>query len=181
MQGLGCPVGSVIVGSRTLIQRAIRLRKVLGGGMRQVRRSHLTSHLKSPPQVGVLAAAGLYALDHNVARLAEDHSHARAMAELINNTGEGRFVVRKVDSNLVIAWVSSLSVRSRPTHLLQVDPTLCGPDDVVAALEAGDTKVLGMTFTKTNFRLAFHLDISDQLAALARDKMAQVIRKYLGK
>ena len=67
------------------------------------------------------------------------------------------------------------------THLLKVDPTLCGPDDVVAALEAGDTKVLGMTFTKTNFRLAFHLDISDQLAALARDKMAQVIRKYLGK
>ena len=42
-----------------------------------------------------------------MARLAEDHSHARAMAELINNTGEGRFVVRKVDSNLVIAWVSS--------------------------------------------------------------------------
>ena len=116
-----------------------------------------------------------------MARLAEDHSHARAMAELINNTGEGRFVVKKVDSNLVIAWVSSLSVRSRPTHLLQVDPTLCGPDDVVAALEAGDTKVLGMTFTKTNFRLAFHLDISDQLAALAREKMAQVIRKYLGK
>ena len=42
-----------------------------------------------------------------MARLAEDHSHARAMAELINNTGEGRFVVKKVDSNLVIAWVSS--------------------------------------------------------------------------
>jgi len=88
-KGLGCPVGSVIVGSRSLIERAIRLRKVLGGGMRQV---------------GVLAAAGLYALDHHVSRLAEDHLHARAMAEVINTMGEGKFVVRKVDSNLVIVW-----------------------------------------------------------------------------
>ena len=55
-------------------------------------------------QLGVLAAAGLYALDHNVTRLAEDHQNARAMAEVINKSGEGRFVVRKVDSNLVIAW-----------------------------------------------------------------------------
>ena len=64
-------------------------------------------------QVGVLAAAGLYALDHNVARLAEDHSHARTMADTINRLGEGRFVVRKVDSNLVIAWVTPyLSLKS---------------------------------------------------------------------
>ena len=62
-------MGSVIVGSRALIQRAIRLRQVLGGGMRQA---------------GILAAAGLYALEHNIERLAEDHHHAREMAELIN-------------------------------------------------------------------------------------------------
>ena len=62
-------MGSVIVGSRALIQRAIRLRKVLGGGMRQS---------------GILAAAGLYALDQNVERLAEDHRHAREVAEIIN-------------------------------------------------------------------------------------------------
>ena len=91
-------MGSVIVGSKVVIQRAIRLRKVLGGGMRQV---------------GVLAAAGLYALDHNVARLAEDHSHAKTMADTINRLGEGRFVVKKVDSNLVIAWVTPhLSLKS---------------------------------------------------------------------
>ena len=59
----------MIVGSKTLIQRAIRLRKVLGGGMRQS---------------GILAAAGLYALDQNVKRLAEDHRHAREVAEIIN-------------------------------------------------------------------------------------------------
>ena len=69
LQGLGCPVGSVIVGSRPLIEKAIRLRKVLGGAMRQS---------------GVLAAAGLFALEHNVARLEQDHRHATEMAEIIN-------------------------------------------------------------------------------------------------
>jgi len=51
----------------------------------------------------------------------------------------------------------------------------------VTDLETGDIRVLGMTFTTTNFRLAFHLDISSHLASLAREKMSQVIRKYLGK
>ena len=62
-------MGSVIVGSRALIEKAIRLRKVLGGAMRQS---------------GVLAAAGLFALEHNVARLEQDHTHATEMAEIIN-------------------------------------------------------------------------------------------------
>ena len=72
-----------------------------------------------------------------------------------------------MESNLVIAWV---------------DPSLAHPDQVVEALQTGEvTSVLGMTFSNTNFRLAFHLDISDQLAAAAREKMAAVIRKLLGK
>ena len=62
-------MGSVIVGSRPLIEKAIRLRKVLGGAMRQS---------------GVLAAAGLFALEHNVTRLEQDHTHATDMAEIIN-------------------------------------------------------------------------------------------------
>ncbi|HSD09989.1 MAG TPA: low-specificity L-threonine aldolase [Candidatus Binatia bacterium] len=65
-KGLGAPVGSVLCGSRSLIAKARRWRKVLGGGMRQA---------------GVLAAAGIYALEHNVERLAEDHENARALAE----------------------------------------------------------------------------------------------------
>jgi len=65
-KGLGTPVGSTLVGSRELIARAHRIRKMLGGGMRQV---------------GVLAAAALHALDHHVDRLAEDHANARALAE----------------------------------------------------------------------------------------------------
>ena len=65
-KGLGAPVGSALVGSKELIQRAHRVRKMLGGGMRQA---------------GVLAAAALHALDHHVDRLADDHANARALAE----------------------------------------------------------------------------------------------------
>ncbi len=65
-KGLGAPAGSALVGSRDLIIRAHRMRKMLGGGMRQV---------------GVLAAAALHALDHHVERLAQDHANARALAE----------------------------------------------------------------------------------------------------
>ena len=65
-KGLGAPVGSALVGSRELISRAHRIRKMLGGGMRQA---------------GVLAAAALHALDHHVDRLADDHANARALAE----------------------------------------------------------------------------------------------------
>jgi threonine aldolase len=65
-KGLGAPVGSALVGSRELIGRARRVRKMLGGGMRQA---------------GVLAAAALHALDHHIHRLAEDHAHAALLAE----------------------------------------------------------------------------------------------------
>ncbi len=65
-KGLGAPVGSVLCGSRTFIDRARRWRKVAGGGMRQA---------------GILAAAGLHALEHHVERLADDHLHARQLAE----------------------------------------------------------------------------------------------------
>jgi threonine aldolase len=65
-KGLGCPVGSMLCGSREFIHEARRMRKAMGGGMRQT---------------GILAAAGLYALEHHVDRLAEDHEHARLLAE----------------------------------------------------------------------------------------------------
>jgi threonine aldolase len=65
-KGLGCPVGSLLCGSREFIEEARRVRKALGGGMRQA---------------GILAAAGLYALEHHVERLAEDHENARILAQ----------------------------------------------------------------------------------------------------
>jgi threonine aldolase len=86
-KGLGAPVGSLLAGSKALIHRAHRRRKMLGGGMRQA---------------GILAAAGLYALEHNVTRLAEDHANARRFAEGIAR-GPGIAVdVAGVETNIVI-------------------------------------------------------------------------------
>ena len=69
-KGLGAPVGSVLIGSKEFIAKAHRWRKMFGGGMRQA---------------GILAAAGLYALENNIERLAEDHAHARRLAEAVNH------------------------------------------------------------------------------------------------
>jgi threonine aldolase len=85
-KGLGAPVGSVLCGSRDHIAKARRWRKVLGGGMRQA---------------GVLAAAGLYALEHHVERLAEDHDNARALAEGLSGLPEVQVDPRAVQTNMV--------------------------------------------------------------------------------
>jgi len=149
-KGLCCPVGSVIVGTKELMQKAIRVRKVLGGGMRQI---------------GILAAAGLYALDHQVDKLADDHKHAQNIATIINTVGKERFVVNKVDSNLVIVWV---------------DPTLTTPGAVVSQLAIGDKiQVRAMEATQTELRLAFHSNISQDMAEAANCKVAQVLAKFL--
>ncbi|VVQ21167.1 Low specificity L-threonine aldolase [Pseudomonas fluorescens] len=82
-KGLGAPVGSVLCGSEQLIGKARRLRKMVGGGMRQA---------------GLLAAAGLYALDHNVERLADDHANAQYLADGLRVAG---FIVEPVQTNMV--------------------------------------------------------------------------------
>lgn len=82
-KGLGAPVGSVLCGSEPLIGKARRLRKMVGGGMRQA---------------GLLAAAGLYALDHHVERLADDHANAQVLADGLREAG---FVVEPVQTNMV--------------------------------------------------------------------------------
>ncbi|HEX2682028.1 MAG TPA: GntG family PLP-dependent aldolase [Candidatus Dormibacteraeota bacterium] len=85
-KGLGCPIGSVFCGSGETVDEARRWRKRLGGGMRQV---------------GVLASAGLYALDHMVDRLAEDHSNARTLAEGLAEMRGVRCDLDRVQTNLV--------------------------------------------------------------------------------
>jgi threonine aldolase len=85
-KGLGAPAGSVVCGPRDLVLEARRLRKRLGGGMRQA---------------GVLAAAGLWALDHHVARLPEDHENARRLAEGL--VALGGTLTFPVETNLVFA------------------------------------------------------------------------------
>src|SRR5439155_13006079 len=89
-KGLAAPVGSLIVGTREFITRARRMRKLLGGGMRQV---------------GVLAAAGLIALDRMVDRLAEDHQNARRLAEGLQGLPGLRVDLSRVQTNIVIFHV----------------------------------------------------------------------------
>lgn len=86
-KGLGAPVGSLLVGSEVYIRRAIRWRKMVGGGMRQA---------------GILAAAGLYALQNNVARLKEDHDNAAWMAEQLRAVGAD---VMRHDTNMLFVRV----------------------------------------------------------------------------
>ncbi len=96
-KGLSCPAGSVVVGSTDFIGEARRARKVLGGGMRQA---------------GVLAAAGLVALETMIPRLAEDHENARLLAEGIDRIGAVDIDLKSVQTNIVIFDVAPLGVSS---------------------------------------------------------------------
>jgi threonine aldolase len=90
-KGLGCPIGSVLIGNNDLMQGAIRVRKILGGGMRQV---------------GFAAAAGLYALDNHFERLAEDHKKAKEIGEVLSkNTSIEK--VEPIETNILIFELKS--------------------------------------------------------------------------
>nr|WP_199157121.1 GntG family PLP-dependent aldolase [Pedobacter sp. ASV2] len=90
-KGLGAPVGSVLLGSKETIKKAIKIRKAFGGGMRQA---------------GFLAAAGIYALDNHVERLQEDHQHAEDLADALLKTGYVKSVM-PVETNIVIFEVAN--------------------------------------------------------------------------
>lgn len=94
-KGLGAPVGSLIASSKDFIQEAYRVRKAWGGGMRQV---------------GILAAAGLYALKNNISRLANDHANAKYLAEKINELSSVEIDLKAVQTNIVSFKPSKLSV-----------------------------------------------------------------------
>ncbi len=111
-KGLGAPVGSALVGPRDFIARARRIRKLLGGGMRQA---------------GVLAAAARYALQHHVDRLAEDHRNAQVIAEAITDTPGLRLVPEQVHTNLIF---------------FQVDPSLGTAAEFAARLKEQGVLVL---------------------------------------
>ncbi len=117
-KGLGAPVGSALCGPRDLVAEAVRHRKVLGGGMRQA---------------GVLAAAALYALDHHVDRLAEDHANAQRLADGIRRIDPLRLDPETVDTNLVFFHVSpawgnaadfSSRLKERGVLMLATSPTM---------------------------------------------------------
>jgi threonine aldolase len=132
-KGLGAPVGSLVVGSADAMAEARVWRKRLGGGMRQV---------------GILAAAGLYALEHNLDRLAEDHAHARLLAEACG-VDPGT-----VDTNIVVVPMSD-------------------PARVVAA--AREEGVLVSAVGATSLRMVTHLDVSKRDAEQAAAVLAKLV------
>lgn len=113
-KGLGAPVGSVLVGSRDLIGRAHRYRKMMGGGMRQA---------------GVLAAAGLIALREGRARLAEDHRRARELAQALVNAGY-HVDLSTVQTNMVYATVPNAQAKTDAWASRGVKANALGPDSV---------------------------------------------------
>ena len=95
-KGLGCPVGSVLVGSKEAMQKALRVRKVFGGGMRQA---------------GYLAAAGIYSLNNNLQRLKEDHDRARELGEVLK-THPQIAKVEPVETNILIFEADTTQISS---------------------------------------------------------------------
>ena len=109
-KGLGCPVGSVLAGPADFVKEAKRWRKMLGGGMRQS---------------GILAAAGIHALQHHVDRLAEDHANARLLADGLADI-EG-IEVPPVQTNMVFATVAEHKVAGLAEHLRSQDILILAP------------------------------------------------------
>jgi len=127
-KGLGAPVGSVLVGNESTIAEAHRWRKMFGGGMRQA---------------GLLAAAGLYALDNNIDRLSEDHARARRLAEAVNEIGKYSVDLGAVQSNMVY-----------------VDCQYGGAKELVDSLAIKGVDVLDLS--ESTVRAVIHLHITDE-------------------
>jgi threonine aldolase len=128
-KGLGAPVGSVLIGKKEFIKRARRVRKVFGGGMRQA---------------GYLAAAGIYALNNNIERLAIDHGHAKEIANaLIKKPFTGKMM--PVETNIIIFEV----INNYSAHSLS------------DALKKHD--ILVMPISNTQIRMVLHLDVTRQM------------------
>lgn len=136
-KGLGAPVGSVVCGTGSFIEAARRNRKMLGGGMRQA---------------GVLAAAALYAIEHNAERLAEDHANARRLAEGL--LAIGPFAPNVPDSNIVVADVLHGDLGAWLTAFRQEG-------------------VLAVAFGPRRMRMVTHLDVT---AADIEDALARIER-----
>jgi threonine aldolase len=144
-KGLGCPVGSVLAGSKATIAAAVPARRRFGGAMRQS---------------GILAAAGLYALDHNVARLAEDHTNARLFAERIAGLPGIHLDLATVQSNIVI-W--------------EMDGNAPDAATVVARAKTGG--VLISALAARTVRAVTHMDVSTEQCRRAGEVLAEIIEQ----
>jgi threonine aldolase len=144
-KGLGCPVGSLIAGRRDVIARAVRARRMFGGAMRQS---------------GILAAAGLWALDNNLARLAEDHANARLLAERLAGTRGVNLDLQTVQSNIVIFRMKEGA-----------------PDAATIVARAQEMGVLVSAFGPRTVRVVTHLNVGREQCRDAADLLAKVIEE----
>ena len=143
-KGLGAPVGAVLVGSADAIDRAHRVRKRFGGGMRQS---------------GFLAAAALYALEHHLGRLPDDHAAARQLASIVDGAGGARVV--PPDTNIVM-----------------IDLPLPRAEDV--AVRARELGVLVSTWSASRVRAVTHLDAPMARVVEMAPRLRKAIEEVLG-
>jgi threonine aldolase len=140
-KGLGAPVGSVLVGSKDLIRKARRIRKALGGGMRQA---------------GYLAAAGLYALDHQVERLAQDHACARVLEKTLQQCPYVQHVMPVATNIVIFTLVPEVATQ----EFLQ---------------KLNDQGILALEFGPQQIRFVTHLDFTEDMA----EHTVNVLRKLI--
>ncbi len=144
-KGLGAPVGSVLLSDKESIKRANRVRKVFGGGMRQA---------------GYLAAAGIYALDHHIDRLSEDHRRARILSEALTQQSFVREVL-PVATNIVIF---SLAPGLTPQWLLE---------------ELLKHQIKAVPFGKEEVRFVTHLDFDDHMLTKTRQALEEISKEVM--
>ncbi len=141
-KGLGAPVGSLLVGPEEFIEEARRVRKMLGGGMRQA---------------GILAAAGLYALEHHIDRLAEDHEHAHLLHESLRQFEPELIELEPVETNIVIFTLKRMAAEE-------------------FAARMREQGVLVHAIGPRRIRLVTHLDVSHEDILRASEAMEEVLR-----
>ncbi len=142
-KGLGAPVGSLVAGDAAFVQRALRARKLFGGGMRQA---------------GIIAAAGLYALEHHVERVVDDHRRARVFAERLAATPGLSIDLEKVQTNMVYAGTRGTGLPAR---------------EVVRRLE--EAGVLALDESAWQVRFVTHIDVDDTDVEEAAAVVARVL------
>lgn len=140
-KGLGAPVGSLLCGSKEQIKEARRWRKVLGGGMRQA---------------GILAAAGIYALEHNIPKLSVDHEHAELLGKKLSEINELSVELETLHTNMVF-FTTNQNMN----------------EELVLYLKEKDILILG----GSSIRLATHLDITEEDIGIFIDAVKNFIRE----
>jgi threonine aldolase len=144
-KGLGAPVGSALVGTREAMRVAHRHRKLFGGGMRQA---------------GIIAAGAIYALDHQIERLSEDHAHAKLLADAVRSAPNLTLDPSEAPTNIVIFRA----------------PAGVSSEAFIAAL--GERVVLALPFSARHVRLVTHADVSREQAESAAEIVVAAARFF---